>query len=102
LPTEIRTAFISGVFREKGAIDGEDLIREESQKVCNLHQDMKYIIVKFFSQALFKIGKGGFTGNLGIADAGIQSKMFSSIPVLEDFQKSFHVGVFFKETEELG
>jgi len=62
---------------------------------------MKDIIVKLFTQAFFKIGKGGFTGYIGIVDTGIQSKMLSPIPVMEDFQKSFHVGVFFKVTEEL-
>ena len=34
-------------------------------------------------------------------NTGIPSKMLSPIPVLEDFQKRLHVGVFFKETEEL-
>jgi len=87
--------------RKKSTINGEDLIRKESQKICNLHQDMKDIIVKLFTQAFFKIGKGGFTGYIGIVDTGIQSKMLSPIPVLEDFQKGFHVGVFFKVTEEL-
>jgi hypothetical protein len=102
LLTKIRTAFIPGMSGEKGSIDGEDLIGKESQKVGHFHQDMKDIIVKLFSQSLLEIGKGSFTGDVGIADTGIQSKMFPPIPVLENFQEGFHVGVFFKGTEELG
>lgn len=102
LVTEICTALVASICGEKGAIDGENLIRKESQKVCNLHQNMKDIVVKRLSQALLKIGKGGFTGYIGIVDTGIHSKMLSPIPVMEDFQKGFHVGVFFEITEELG
>jgi len=68
----------------------------------NLHHHMEDIIVKLFSQALFTIGKGGFTGNIGIVDTGRESKMLSPIPGMEDFQESFPIGVFFEVTEELG
>ena len=99
--TKVGTAFIPGMRRKKSTINGEDPIRKESQKICNLHQDMKDIIVKLFTQAFFKIGKGGFTGYIGIVDTGIQSKMLSPVSVMEDAQEGFHVGIFFEETEEL-
>jgi len=87
--------------RKKSTINSEDLIRKESQKICNLDEDMKDIIVKLFSQPFFKIGKGGLTGDMVIVDTGIQSKMFSPVSVMEDAQEGFHVGIFFKVTEEL-
>ena len=47
--TEVGAALVPGVGREKGAIGSKNLIGEETKAFSDFHQDMKNVVIEFFT-----------------------------------------------------
>ena len=92
--------FIPGVGGKKRAVDGEDLMGEEPQKVDNLYQHVEDLLVELFSQPNLKVGEGCLTGYVGIANPCVKSIVSALIPISQGLQEGFHVGELFKVTKE--
>ena len=86
------TAFVSGPGRIEGAVMGDNLEGNHFQVMEDAHQDMKDVIVSFFSDALPEVGEGSFGGDVGI-NAGKAPIFTSPFLIPQDGQKGVHVGV---------
>ena len=100
-PLEPGAAFISDAGRKESPVGGDDIIGEKAEALRYLHQDVKDLIVKVFSQARLEVGEGGFTGYVLAGDPGVKTKMFSPFPVPERLHEGFHVGILFEMAEEI-
>jgi len=89
---EVGAAFVSCPGRIEGAIMGEDLEGNHFQIMEDAHQDMKDVIVSFFSDALAEVGKGSFGGDV-FEDAGILPIVFPPVLIPKHRQKGVHVRV---------
>jgi len=98
--TEVSAAFVSGPGRIEGAVMGEYLEGNHFQVMEEAYQDMKDIIVSFFSYALAEVGKGSFGGdvesNTSIAPIFTPSFLFP-----KHSQKGIHVRVVINIPEQV-
>jgi len=74
----------------EGAVMGEELEGNHFQVMEDAHQDMKDVIVSFFSDALPEVGKGSFGGDVG-GNAGIVPIFTPSFLIPQHRQKGVHV-----------
>ena len=94
LRAEMGAALIPRVGGEEGAVGSQDFIGEETQQLGDLHQDMEDLVVELLSQPLLEIGEGGFTGQMGRPDSGIQPIMLSFVAIADGRHEAFHVRDF--------
>ena len=94
-------ALVSGIGGKEGPIGGDDLIGEKTEQFGNLHQDMKYPVVKILSQSHLEVGEGGFTGALFKADSGIKAVMPAPFPVPDYLHEGLHIRKLFDMPEEI-
>jgi len=98
--TEVGAAFVSGPGRIEGAVMGEDLEGNHFQVMEDAHQDMKDVIVSFFSDALAEVGEGSFGGDV-FKDAGIAPIFTPSFRFPKHRQKGVHVRVVVNIPEQV-
>ncbi len=98
---EMGAAFIPRVGGEKGAVGGQDLKGEETQKVCDLHQGMEDDIVQGLAQTILEIGEGSLTRNEPIADPCIEPVVLSPDGIPQHVYEGLHVRELFEVVEEL-
>jgi hypothetical protein len=98
--TEVGAAFVSGPGMIEGAVMGEELEGNHFQVMEDAHQDMKDVIVSFFSDALAEIGEGSFGGDVE-SNAGIAPIFTSSFLLPKHRQKGVHVGVVVNIPEQV-
>jgi len=94
-------ALVSGVGGKEGSIGGNDLIGEESEQLGDLHQDVKYPVVKFLPESFLEVGEGGLAGDIFRIDPGVKAVMPSPLPVPDYLREGLHVGVFFEVAEKI-
>jgi hypothetical protein len=98
--TEVGAAFVSGPGRIEGAVMGEDLEGNHFQVMEDAHQDMKDVIVSFFSDALAEVGKGSFGGDV-FNNTGIVPIFTPSFLIPKHRQKGVHVRVVVNIPEQV-
>jgi len=79
---------------------GEDLEGNHFQIMKDAHQDMKDVVVSFFSDALAEVGKGSFGGDVE-SNAGIAPIFTSSFLIPQHSEKGVHVGVVVNIPEQV-
>jgi len=84
----------------EGAVMGEELEGNHFQIMEDAHQDMKDVIVSFFSDALAEVGEGSFGGDVE-SNAGIAPIFTSSFLLPKHRQKGVHVGVVVNIPEQV-
>jgi len=84
----------------EGAVMGEDLEGNHFQVMEDAHQDMKDVIVSFFSDALAEVGEGSFGGDVE-SNAGIAPIFTSSFLIPQHSEKGVHVGVVVNIPEQV-
>jgi hypothetical protein len=94
-------ALVPGVGGKKCAVDGEYFMREEPQKVYDLNQDVKDLLVAIFSQSAFEVGKGCLTGEMGMANPCVKSVVSALIPIPQYVQEGFYIGELLEVAKEL-
>jgi len=87
---EERAAFVSGPGMIEGAVMGEELEGNHFQVMEDVHEDMKDVIVSFFSDALAEVGEGSFGGDVG-SNTGIVPIFTPSFLFPKHRQKGVHV-----------
>jgi hypothetical protein len=100
LLTEVGAAFVSGPGRIEGAIMGENLEGNHVQVMEDADQNMKDVIVSFFSNALPKVGKGSFRGDVS-NNTGIFPILTPSFLIPQHRQKGVHVRVVVNIPEQV-
>ena len=88
--TEVGAAFVSGPGRIEGAVMGEYLKGNHFQIMEDAHEDMKDVIVSFFSDTLPEVGEGSFGGNV-FNNTGIVPIFSPSFLIPQHRQKGVHV-----------
>jgi len=91
---------VSGVGGKEGSIGSDYLVGDKSEQLDDLHQDVKYPVVKFLPQSFLEVGEGGLTGDIK-TDTGEKTVMSSPFPIPKDLHEGFHVGVFFEVSEKI-
>ena len=70
------------------------------QPVKDTHQDMEYFVVKRCSQPGSEIGKGSFTGDMGI-DAGKHPIRPAPMFIAQDFTKAAHLFIIIDMAKQI-
>lgn len=84
----------------EGAVMGEDLEGNHFQVMEDAHEDMKDVIVSFFSDALAEVGEGSFGGDVR-SNTGIAPIFTPSFRVPQVSQEGVHVRVVVDMPEQV-
>jgi len=99
--TEVSASLIACMGREERAISGQYLEGEKTEQLCDFYKHMEDLIVKAFSQPSSEISEGSLTWQMRVSNASVEPIMLSFFPVMDGVEEGFHIGRFFKVTEQL-
>ncbi len=63
-------------------------------------QGLRDLSIEVFPDTIFEVSKIGFTGEMGIREAGIEAVRSAQFFIPDDPEESFHIGELFQVSEE--